>query len=298
MVNLEWYRTFKAIYTTGTLTQAAELLFISQPGVSLHLNSLENYVGDKLFVRTGRKMIATEKGKILFNALSEPLSQLEQIEQHFQKTTLTHTPTLSVGMCFEMFQCTIEKQISSLPFNLITSFGQHNEMLDKLEKGVLDLVVVNKKPKDHHFDYQKFTKEKIVLVAGKHLDSTEFTEIINAKDKTLLTQWLKNQKWYGTAADMEHLFSFWKANFNKKPDFRPNYIVPNINSILRCLADASGLAVVPSFLCQLQIDNKELQLLWEGDVKVENTLYFAWRKKSQNPQEIKYLISLFDQAVL
>jgi DNA-binding transcriptional LysR family regulator len=31
MVNLEWYRTFKAIYKTGTLTEAADTLFISQP---------------------------------------------------------------------------------------------------------------------------------------------------------------------------------------------------------------------------------------------------------------------------
>ena len=42
MVNLEWYRTFKAVYKTGTLTGAAEVLFISQPGVSLHLSSLES----------------------------------------------------------------------------------------------------------------------------------------------------------------------------------------------------------------------------------------------------------------
>ena len=32
MVNLEWFRTFKAIYETGTLTGAAESLYISQPG--------------------------------------------------------------------------------------------------------------------------------------------------------------------------------------------------------------------------------------------------------------------------
>lgn len=49
--NLEWYRTFKAIYEKGTLTAAAESLFISQPGVSLHLSSLESYMGVKLFDR-------------------------------------------------------------------------------------------------------------------------------------------------------------------------------------------------------------------------------------------------------
>lgn len=55
MVNLEWYRTFKTVYKKGTLTSAAEALFISQPGVSLHLSSLESYVGYKLFERTDVK---------------------------------------------------------------------------------------------------------------------------------------------------------------------------------------------------------------------------------------------------
>ena len=86
MVNLEWYRTFKAIYKTGTLTGAASALFISQPGVSLHLSSLEAYVGYKLFDRTGRKMHPTERGKVLYNAILDPLLKLEEVEKFFQKS--------------------------------------------------------------------------------------------------------------------------------------------------------------------------------------------------------------------
>lgn len=51
MVNLEWYRTFVAIYQCGNLTKAAQDLSISQPNVSVHLASLEQYVGNKLFDR-------------------------------------------------------------------------------------------------------------------------------------------------------------------------------------------------------------------------------------------------------
>jgi DNA-binding transcriptional LysR family regulator len=93
MVNLEWYRTFKAVYKTGTLTSAAEVLFISQPGVSLHLSSLENYVGYKLFDRTARKMVPTEKGKVLYNFIIEALTKLEEAEKNFQRSTeKTHQP--------------------------------------------------------------------------------------------------------------------------------------------------------------------------------------------------------------
>ena len=107
MVNLEWYRTFKAVYKTGTLTGAAQELFISQPGVSLHLSSLENYTGYKLFDRKGRRMEPTERGKVLYNFITEALTKLEDAEKNFQRSTEKHTPTISVGMCFETFQITL-----------------------------------------------------------------------------------------------------------------------------------------------------------------------------------------------
>jgi DNA-binding transcriptional LysR family regulator len=154
MVNLEWYRTFKEIYKTGTLTGAAESLFISQPGVSLHLSSLEAYVGYKLFDRTGRKMMPTERGKVLYNAVFEPLQKLENVEKNFQKSTEKHTPTISVGMCFETFQTTLEQYVSSLPFNLIISFGQYPEMIDQLDKGILDLIITPKKGSSLNIEHE------------------------------------------------------------------------------------------------------------------------------------------------
>lgn len=297
MVNLEWYRTFKAIYKTGTLTGAADALFISQPGVSLHLSSLEAYVGYKLFDRTSRKMIPTERAKVLFNAINEPLTKLEATEKTFQKSTEKHKPTISIGMCFETFQTTLEPFVSSLDFNLIISFGEYPEMLDQLEKGILDLIITPKKGTSLSIDHEPFSSEKIILVGGKEVDITEFKKYLKKKDKPAVEDWLKEQKWYGTTGDMEHLFQFWGLNFDKKPDFRPNYIVPNLNSIVRCLFGGTGLAVIPDFLCQKEIDNNQIQLIWEGEKKLINTLYFGTRKKTMHQNEINQLKDLFRKVI-
>lgn len=293
MVNLEWYRTFKAIYKSGTLTGAAEALFISQPGVSLHLSSLEAYVGYKLFDRTGRKMIPTERGKVLFNALAEPLTKLEDIEKNFQKSTEKHTPTISIGMCFETFQITLEQYVSKLPFNLIISFGEYPEMIEQLDKGILDLIITPKKGNSPNIDHEPFSSENIVLVGGKDVDFSAFKQVHKTKNKVQIEEWLKQEKWYGTTGDMEHLFHFWILNFGKKPDFRPNFIVPNLNSIIRCLSGGSGLAVIPDFLCQNEIESGQIQLIWEGDKKLKNTLYFGTRKKTSHQEEIEHLKKLF-----
>lgn len=290
MVNLEWYRTFKAVYKTGTLTGAAEVLFISQPGVSLHLSSLESYVGYKLFDRTGRKMVPTEKGKVLYNFTIDALSKLEEAEQNFQRSTEKHTPTISIGMCFETFQITLEQYISTLPFNVIIQFGEYPLMVENLEKGILDLIITPQMVPKNTIEYQPFSSETIVLVGGNEIDVAEFETIEKENNLEATENWLKQQKWYGTTGDMEHLRRFWQLNFNKYADFRPNYIVPNLNSIVRCLSSGKGLAVVPDFLCRKEIDNHQIQLIWKGKVTLENTLYFATRKKTMYVDEIKIFI--------
>ncbi|WP_369753813.1 LysR family transcriptional regulator [Flavobacterium sp. WC2409] len=293
MINLEWYRTFKAIYKTGTLTHAAEVLFISQPGVSLHLSSLENYVGYKLFDRTGRKMIPTEKGKVLYNFIIDALTKLEEAEKNFQRSTEKNTPTISVGMCFETFQITLEQYISALPFNVIIQFGEYPEMVENLEKGILDLIITPQMVIKNAIEYQAFSSETIVLVGGNEIDNEEFKEIEQNQSIENLELWLKQQKWYGTTGDMEHLRRFWQLNFNKYPDFRPNYIVPNINSIVRCLSSGKGLAVVPDFLCRKEIENGSVKIIWEGKTPLKNILYFATRKKTIYEEEINLIKKIF-----
>jgi DNA-binding transcriptional LysR family regulator len=293
MVNLEWYRTFKAVYKTGTLTSAAEELFISQPGVSLHLSSLENYVGYKLFDRTGRKMVPTEKGKVLYNFIIEALTKLEEAEKNFQRSTEKNTPTISVGMCFETFQITLEQYISTLPFNVIIQFGEYPEMVENLEKGILDLIITPQMVVKNAIEYQAFSSETIVLVGGSEIDDLEFNSIEKNENLEEIELWLKQQKWYGTTGDMEHLRRFWQLNFNKYPDFRPNYIVPNLNSIVRCLSSGKGLAVVPDFLCRKEIDNGTIKLIWEGKTPLKNTLYFATRKKTMYEEEIALIKKIF-----
>jgi len=298
MVNLEWYRTFKAVYKTGTLTGAAQELFISQPGVSLHLSSLENYTGYKLFDRKGRRMEPTERGKVLYNFITEALTKLEDAEKNFQRSTEKHTPTISVGMCFETFQITLEPYIATLPFNVIIQFGEYPEMVANLEKGILDLIITPQMVTSATVDYEAFSRETIVLVGGNTTNEADFKTLLSHNNLQDLEDWLKHQKWYGTTGDMEHLRRFWQLNFGKYPDFRPNYIVPNLNSIVRCLGSGIGLAVIPDFLCRRELDNGTIKLIWEGNPKLTNILHFATRKKTMYADEIDVIKNIFKKVMV
>lgn len=294
-INLEWFRTFKAIYETGTLSAAAQELYISQPGVSLHLNSLEAFTGYKLFDRSARRMVPTERGKILYNFILEPIQKLEKAEQHFHKRSQSERVTISVGMCFETFQYTLEEHIPNLNFNLIIRFGEYPQMQQDLDNGLLDLIVSPQKGNQKNLCYTPFSQERIILIAGAETDTTALENVLAKRDLKKATMLLKQQLWYSTAGDMEHLKNFWMRHFAEHPDFSPNYIVPNISSIIRCLGNGQGLSVVPDFLCREALNTGKIKLVWEGENPLDNTLYFGTRKNTIYEQELGQLMRLFTE---
>lgn len=295
MVNLEWYRTFKEIYENGTLTKASVALYASQPGVSVHLNALEAYVGSKLFERTSRKMIPTEAGKFLYEYIIDSINKLEVAEQHFKRTTQEKKPSLNIGMCSETFQLILEPEISSLKFDLIAKFGAYPDLIKDLNNGLLDLVITPKKETDKKslVEYTAFSKERIVLIAGSKTETVSIEKYLKANNLKSLENELQQHIWFSSSNEMEHFRRFWFLNFSKRPIFKPNYILPNITSIIRCLSSENGIALVPDFLCQEAIKNKQVKLLWEGKIKAENTLYFASRTDLKYKKELTLLQDVF-----
>lgn len=97
MVNLELYRVFYAVAKCGSLTRAAEELYISQPAVSQAIKQLENQLGGKLFNRTHRGMELTEPGgKQMFDAVEQALKLFNQAETHYAELKNTATGVLRI----------------------------------------------------------------------------------------------------------------------------------------------------------------------------------------------------------
>ncbi len=74
MVDWNLLRSFIAIYETGTLTDAAKRLGMTQPNMGRHLRQLEALLGETLFVRLPSKLAANARADALYTA-SAPMHQ-------------------------------------------------------------------------------------------------------------------------------------------------------------------------------------------------------------------------------
>lgn len=72
---------FRAVMLTGTLTEAAVHLGISQPAISRLIADMEIEIGYNLFERTGRRVVATAEAEILIDEVKRALIGLDQIKE-------------------------------------------------------------------------------------------------------------------------------------------------------------------------------------------------------------------------
>ena len=71
---------FKTVVATGTVTETAVILGISQPAVSRLLADLQQEIGFKLFIRSGRNLKPTPEARLLVEEVRLALTGLEQIK--------------------------------------------------------------------------------------------------------------------------------------------------------------------------------------------------------------------------
>jgi DNA-binding transcriptional LysR family regulator len=80
---LKQLRAFVYTVKLGTLTRAAEALYLSQPSVSLQVKALERELGVTLFERTRRRITVTDAGEALYE-LARPLVEgWESLDKDF-----------------------------------------------------------------------------------------------------------------------------------------------------------------------------------------------------------------------
>jgi DNA-binding transcriptional LysR family regulator len=78
-MNFELLKTLQAVVTSGSISEAANLLYKTQPAVSMSIKRLESDVGFELFDRSGYRLELTAKGKIYYQKTKQILAQVNQL---------------------------------------------------------------------------------------------------------------------------------------------------------------------------------------------------------------------------
>ncbi|MBR2646753.1 MAG: LysR family transcriptional regulator [Clostridia bacterium] len=149
MVNLELYRVFYTVAKCGSLTKAAEELYISQPAVSQSIKQLENQLGTPLFNRTHRGMeLSAQGGKLIFSEVERALGLFNEAESRIAQMKASATGTIRIGASDTIFKYFLADKIvdfhdrfPAVKIELHTDFTPST--IAKLKENDCDIAFVN-----------------------------------------------------------------------------------------------------------------------------------------------------------
>lgn len=169
--DLELYRIFTVVANVGSFSQAAEILFITQPAVSQAIRRLEEQLGTHLFIRGRRGVSLTAEGHLLYQHASAAIQLLNAGEQKLHRVQNLETGQLKIGAADTTTKELLLPYISTfhqlypgiqLTFTNRTSL----QLIECLKAGQLDLVIVNLPIDDEALATRPILTVHDIFVAG------------------------------------------------------------------------------------------------------------------------------------
>lgn len=257
MVNLELYRVFYTVAKCGSLTKAADELFISQPAVSQAIKQLEAQLGTSLFNRTHRGMeLSLQGGKLIYKKIEEALKLIEEAEKSLTELQTTATGTVRIGATDAIFSHVLADKIvkyntkyPAVKIDLIT--GTTPETLEQLKMNKCDIAFVNMPVEDKEVNLVGTVAHLTdVFVAGKKYESLKNSEIALADLQEFPLLMIESN----TVARKSLTAYTQTLGVKLNPDIE----VENWDLMLKFAACGMGIGCVPREYAQPYLDSGEL----------------------------------------
>ncbi len=164
---------FCAVARTGSFTRAAQQERLAQPSLSQQIRKLEDELGTKLFDRLGRQVRLTSFGEVFLPRAEGILRQVSDAQQEMHemagagrgKVVIGSIPTIApyfLPQCLASFA----PKFPQILVNVVEEFTF--ELLDRIEKGTIDLALLALPIPGEHFVCQELLRERLYLVVPKN----------------------------------------------------------------------------------------------------------------------------------
>lgn len=283
MINLEWYRTFKAVYKHGNYSKAAEELYMSQPAVSNQMSMLEAYIGHKLFTRKSKGVAATENAKFLNNLIIDSLDTLEEVEAMYSRSVPKEEQLHVLGLSTHLYKCFLSNKLTAFK-HLSIRFEETNDVLiDLVNQQEIDAAIVHQKVETFDMLSHKIVSSPLVIVGHPSINTTTLDQYIAEENSLKIQQWLEQQVWFSHMSTNPFIKLFWLHCFNKKrPKVFTNYVVPNEYFMLQELTKTEGICITLLENASAFLEEGTLKQLWGSSNYPERNYFLISHKKQRN----------------
>src|SRR4051812_15727265 len=268
-VNLQQLTTFCTVLAEGSMTAAAEKLFLTQPAVSQQIRNLEEELGVDLLVRGVRQVKPTLQGQILYDYAKRILHLTQQaqvaiqtmsqeVQGHLRVGTLNSIGLYLVSPIIGMFL----KHNAKLHIKLL--YGTGEKVISDMRNNLVDVVILPDLKSEYGIEFPDFEK--------RFLFRDELWLVGSGRDTTLppsIEMRQFNQKPIISFSDRYPSFrsQLEKKLQESKLEIAPVFETDNVGTLKRVIESGLGWGFLPSHAIKKQVRAGRMVQVQVDDLK-------------------------------
>ncbi len=284
LVPLKSVYAFIAVAETGSMTDAARVLYVSHSAVSQAIKSLEQQVNRPLFQRVGRRVVLNAPGKRYYRKVAPALEQVIEATEELARTPNDHRITLnmvnSLAMHwwiprvpdFQAFAPSLDIRISTLtgPFDI--------------EQEGVDIALVHGKPNEWEQYYsEKLGDDDLVLVCSPTL-------LANNKELSVIELVKQNPTIGAFNPRRKHDWQVWCDHYQiPMPSFHSNLTFDVSIQAVQAAIRSLGVLVTHRLFVKDDISHGMLVELGEPVANPHQDFYFVCPKNKLKQESVLQL---------
>ena len=163
---------FSAVVRCRSFSKAADILFMTQPGVSNHIAQLEAQTGLTLIKRGKGRFELTQEGRLMYRYATRMEKLAWELQDKLRATQKDMAPTLCIGVTINYAKTVMPYLLANFQMRfpgikIKLDAGPSVEMEQSLLAGRNDVVIIANQNTSKKILSFPFVREELVLVASK-----------------------------------------------------------------------------------------------------------------------------------
>ena len=291
MIERSHLKIIQALADNGTLTAAANALFLTQPALSHQIRYLEKKLDASLWQRDGRQLRLTQAGELLLRVARQVLPVLEQTEKTLKAYGEGRMGILRLGVechpCYEWLKGILANFLTAMPdmdVDIVNKFQFSG--LEGLLNHHVDLLVTPDVVTMPGIVYQPlFDYEVVLLVADSHpLANYESIVPEQLGNETLLT--------FPVSHDRLDIFTHFLLPAAINPKTKP---MESLDIMVQMVGLNRGVTVLPGWLADEYCQKLPVKTIRLGKKGLAKTLFAAMRESDVDIYYMQAFVQLGKQ---
>lgn len=285
-MNLQQLTTFCTVLSEGSMTAAADKLFLTQPAVSQQIRNLEEELGVELLVRGVRQVKPTLQGQLLYDYAKKILYLTQQAEVAIHTMSQEMSGVLRVGTLNSIGLQIVSpiiglflKHNSKLKIKL--SYGSGEKIINEMRNDQIDVVILPDLKTEYGIEFPNFDKRLLfrdeIWLVGAGRD-TSLPAAIDMKQYSSRPVVSFTEKYPGFRAVLERKIA------ENKLDITPVFETDNVGTLKRVVEAGVGWCFLPAHAIRKQVRTERLSVVQVEEIKYSVNVNMYSRKDSPNAQ--------------